>query len=237
MVAASKVAQRRTDDDRAGDHLRLCAVTRAERPVEDLVRFVAAPDGEITPDLSRRLPGRGVWVSADHTSVAAAVKSKAFARSLKRQVNIPADLADRVEALLAKRTVETLALANKAGLATTGFAQVEEAIERENPALLLHASDAAPGGRIKLDRKFQAIQASMGRQAPIIDVLDITQLSLAMGRSNVVHAALKHGGVTEKFISEAGRLLRYRSGGSFPAPVDASDEAAAPIKKVETDIA
>lgn len=213
---AAKTARKPTEDDRTGDHLRLCAVSRAERPADELIRFVAAPDGSITPDLARRLPGRGVWVTADRSSIEAAVKSRAFARSLKRQVEVRPDLADAIESLMVKRAMETLGLANKAGLAVAGFDKVDETIAKGDAALLVHGSEAAKDGRGKLDRKFLAIQEDRGRNAPITDDLTIEQLSLAMGRSNVVHAALIYGGVTEKFTIEAERLRRYRSGVNLP---------------------
>lgn len=209
---AARTARRPKDDDRSGDHLRLCAVSRAELPADHLIRFVAAPDGSITPDLARRLPGRGVWVTADRVSLEAALKSKAFARSLKRPVEVRPDLPDAVEALMVKRAMEALGLANKAGAAVAGFDKVEETISSGSAALLVHGSDAAKDGRGKLDRKFLAIQKDSGRNAPISDDLTIEQLSLAMGRSNVVHAALIYGGVTDKFTIEAERLRRFRSG-------------------------
>lgn len=213
---AAKTARKTSDDDRTGDHLRLCAVTRAERPVEDLIRFVVAPDGTITPDLARRLPGRGVWLTADRGSLEAGIKARAFARSLKRPVQVAPDLVDRVELLMVKRMTDALALANKAGLAVTGFDKIEETLGKGEVALLVHGADAAKDGRGKLDRKFLAIQGDRGRSAPIFDDLTIEQLSLAMGRSNVVHAALIYGGVTERFTIEAGRLRRFRSGVGSP---------------------
>ena len=212
---AAKTA-RKPADDGSGDHLRLCALSRAERPPGDLIRFVVSPDGLLTPDLARRLPGRGVWVTADRASVEGAVKAKAFARSLKQPVTIPPDLPDLIERLLEKRAGESLALANKAGAAVSGFDKVDETIAAGKAALLVHGSDAAKDGRGKLDRKFAAVQGERGRQAPIFDDLTITQLSLAMGRSNVVHAALIYGGVTDKFTIEAERLKRFRSGVSTP---------------------
>lgn len=213
---AAKTARRPSDDDRAGDHLRLCAVSRVERPVEELIRFVAAPDGAITPDLQRRLPGRGVWITADRTSLETAVKSKAFARSLKKPVEVAPGLPDLVQTLLVKRAIETLSLASKAGAAISGFDKVDEAVGKGDIALLVHGTEAAKDGRGKLDRKFLAVQQDRGRTASIFDDLTIEQLSLAMGRSNVVHAALIYGGVTDKFTIEAGRLRRYRSGVSTP---------------------
>ncbi len=151
-----------------------------------------------------------MWISADKETVAAAVKSKAFARSLKRPVTVREDLADWVDVLLARRALEGLSLTNKAGLATFGFAQIEAMVEKNDVAVLVHGSDAAAGGQEKLDRKFQAIRREAGRAARIVTAFSIEEISLAMGRANVVHAALKHGGAAEKFLTETERLLRYR---------------------------
>lgn len=210
-------ARRSADADGRGEgSLRLCVATRQERAPDELIRFVAGPNGILVPDLARRLPGRGVWVTAEKAAVVAAIKAKAFARSLKRPVQVPEDLAERVERLLARRATEALALANKAGLVTTGFEKVDALIGRGEAAALLCAHDAALGGRERMQRKFGAVQAARGRPARVIDALSSEQMSLAMGRSNVVHAALTQGGAAEHFLSEAERLARYRSG--FGAP-------------------
>lgn len=227
---AAKTARKPTDD-RSGDHARLCALSCAERPAGELIRFVVAPDGTLTPDLARRLPGRGVWVTADRASLEAAAKTKAFGRSLKQSVIVAPDLPAQVERLLEKRLGEALAIANKAGVVVAGFDKVDETLSAGKAALLVHGSDAALDGRGKLDRKFSAVQADKGRVAPIFDDLTIAQLSLAMGRSNVVHAALIHGGVTEKFTIEAERLRRYRSGVGTPVCIS-TNETPASIEQV-----
>lgn len=192
--------------------LRLCAATREACDVDGLIRFVADPSGEIVPDLARRLPGRGVWVKAEKAAVAAAVKSNVFARSLKRAVRADPALADRVEAMMERRALDALAMANKAGLVTTGFQQVNELVAGGAPVILVQARDAAEGGREKLLRKHEAVQRAKGRDARLITSLSGEQLSLAMGRSNVVHAAVIQGGAADRFLDEAERLRRYRSG-------------------------
>ena len=204
--------QERDDDGEAAGSLRRCILTRVERDPADLLRFVADPEGRLVPDLSRKLPGRGVWVTADKASVSAAAETRAFAKSLKRAVTVAPDLPQRVEALFVKRALEALSLANKAGLVTTGFEKVETLISGGRAAALLQGADAAEDGKRKLDRKFAAVQRDSGKAAPIVDWLTIEQLSLAIGRSNVVHAALKQGGATQRFLLEAERLRRYRSG-------------------------
>ena len=191
--------------------LRLCAVCRVQLPVAEMVRFVAGPDGSIIPDLARRLPGRGVWVELSRARVGEAVKRNAFARSLRRAVTVPADLCDKIEALLLKRLLESLALANKAGLLVAGFSQVDAAIEGGTTACLFHGRDAATGGAEKLDRKFTAINKAHGLTGFVVTELTIDQMSLAIGRSNVVHAALISGGATTRLLDEARRLMRFKA--------------------------
>jgi predicted RNA-binding protein YlxR (DUF448 family) len=201
---------------------RLCAVTRQCLDPKHLIRFVLSPDGIVVPDLDRRLPGRGVWIGCDRQLVERAVATKVFAKSLKTKAEAPQDLAERVDALIVKRVATTLSLANKAGLSVAGFEKVFATLEKTPVAAVLHGTDAAADGRSKLDRKYKAIQGSRGLPAPIVDVLTIAQMSLAIGRGSVVHAALTPGGLSERFLEEAERLARYR-GFATEAAKDFSD--------------
>lgn len=212
MAVRTEIADRPAAEHQTS--LRTCVVSREQKPPEELIRFVPGPDGQIVPDAARRLPGRGVWVSAERSAVSEAVKRNAFARSLKRQVEVAPDLPDVVERLLVKRAVDALSLANKAGLVTVGFTRIETAITAGSVAALLHGREAAADGVGKLNRRFQAVSANIGKPTPIIQELTVEQISLALGRSNVVHAALSAGGATKNFLNEVGRVTRYRSGES-----------------------
>lgn len=222
------IAAKGPQDDRraSATALRLCALTRRERPISELIRFVAGPNDRIYLDLARKLPGRGVWITADRASIAAAVKSGAFARSLKRKIDVSPDLADETEAQIRHRLTQALSLANKAGLLVTGFDKVNAVIERGEASVLLHGSDAAAGGRQKLDTKLRAVIRGGDGQAVIVDCMSIDELSLAIGRPNVVHAALKAGGATERFTDEAVRLDRFSRGMEAAEKIDASDQQA-----------
>ena len=198
--------------------LRLCAVSRALKPPEELIRFVAGPDGQVVPDLARRLPGRGVWVDGTRQAVAAAVRQKAFARSLKRPVSVPADLAEQVERLIVRRLADAFSIANKAGLLVAGFAKVEELIEDGRAAILVHAADGAADGSGKLDRKFKALRDSADDPERIVRELTGAELSLAIGRPNVIHAAAAEGGASQRLLEEARRLRRYRQDDAPSAP-------------------
>jgi uncharacterized protein len=182
---------------------RTCVASRTRFSVERLIRFVADPDGNLIPDLRRRLPGRGVWVEATEQRVTHAVSTKAFARGLKRPVTVPADLPATVERLIRERCLAALALANKAGRVVLGFAKVESALDKPTIAALLHAVEAADDGCRKLDRKLPPATKPLR-------MFTSAELSLAMGRGNVVHAALIKGGASGKFLEEAERLTRYK---------------------------
>lgn len=207
---------------------RTCAVTRAKLAPEDLIRFVRGPDSVIVPDLAGKLPGRGVWVTCSRSAVTEAQRRNVFAKSLKRSAIAPADLAEQVERLLRARAAGAAGFAVKAGQVVTGFTKVENAIDKGEAIALVHASDAAVDGRSKLDRKYKAMRAeSAPGEAPlIITELTSDELSLAMGRSHVVHAALTKGGAAQHFLKEAGRLQRYRlqcTGGAARPSASKSD--------------
>ena len=211
MVAAARerVARKAPGDEPE----RTCIVTRAKLAPDALIRFVRGPDGQIVPDIACRLPGRGVWVAARKASVAEAARRNPFSRALKAPVVVDPGLADLVEDLLKRRVAGALGLAVKAGQALAGFTKVEKTLDRGEAVALVHASDAAEDGKSKLDRKFHVLRRDLGLAGddPVVTELSSDELSLAMGRSHVVHAALTKGGAADSFLKEAGRLRRYRT--------------------------
>lgn len=194
------------DDRKAVE--RLCAVTRAVLPVDELIRFVRAPDGTVTPDIQRRLPGRGVWVTARRDHVTEAVRKKVFARSFKAQVTVPEGLTEQVEALLARSALDMLSMANKAGCVTSGFMKVVSAVENGTAVAIYHASDGAEDGLRKL---MIAAKKRGGQAPPVMKVFTSTQMDLALGRTNVIHAAMLTGGVSAAAVARADLLTRYRA--------------------------
>lgn len=210
-------AKRRGTDEPS----RRCALTRVQRPKEELIRFVLSPDGEIVPDLKERLPGRGVWVTAAHDLVADAAKRNVFARSLKAEARVARDLAEKVDRLLAEAALGALAMANKAGEAVFGMAKIEAAIARGRVKALVHASEAGEDGCRKLDAKFRAASGP-GAHVPI-RLFTSDELGLASGRANVIHAAVIQGGAAARFLAGASRLELYRKGGAAFANSTGSD--------------
>jgi uncharacterized protein len=189
---------------------RFCVVTRAVRPAEDMIRFVIAPNGEAVADLKHNLPGRGVWVTGTRSALLAAVKANAFAHGFRRDVRLAPDLVGCTERLLESAALDALAVARKAGLVATGFAQVETALKREAVIAILHAAEAGPDGVKKLDSALK--QSRQSASVRIVRILTSGQLDLALGRPNVIHAALLAGRASETFMARLRRLERFRSG-------------------------
>jgi hypothetical protein len=197
---------------------RRCIVHGEVLPDDRLVRFAVSPDGEVTPDVAATLPGRGIWVSADSASIAAAVKKNLFAKAAKAQVRAAPDLAARVAALLLARIQADLGLARRSGTLLLGFDTVLKAIQSDAPpALLVEASDGAADGKRKL---FGAGHAR-GLKIQTIECLSSAEISLAVGRENVIHAALKSGRLQERLSVDAARLSGFRT---VPAAADERDE-------------
>jgi predicted RNA-binding protein YlxR (DUF448 family) len=186
---------------------RRCIVTGEILPEARLLRFVRAPDGDIVPDVEAKLPGRGLWVRAERAAIVQALAKRLFAKAAKAEVRPTADLAERAEARLVERMLAHLGLARRAGELILGFDSVEKALRSANPPpTIVEATEAAPDGR----RKMQAAAMATGIVPFVINVLTNAELSLALGRANVVHAALKPGRIAERLIFEAGRLNGFR---------------------------
>ena len=191
---------------------RSCIVTRAAGSPETMIRFVLSPDGEVVADLAGKLPGRGAWVTGTSALVAEAAKRGAFARAFKKPVKVAPDFAARIEALLRRRAMEALAIANKAGLVVLGFAKIEARLRDKPVAALVHALDAGADGRRKLDALLARQAGDGSRPALIGAVFSSAQLDLALGRTNVIHAALSRGGGAEMFIGRCRRVMTFCGG-------------------------
>jgi len=194
---------------------RTCIVTRLTKPVDALIRFVAAPDGTVTPDLRHRLPGRGVWVTAERPAVATAVQKRLFAKAFEGNVKVEEDLPDLVDRLLSTAASAALAMARKAGTLVMGFSKVESALMNEPVIALVHAQEATDDGIAKLQAVARRRFGPAGVET--IRCFGSEQLDLAFGRTNVIHAAVLAGPAGTNLLARVGVLCRYRGGNNSHA--------------------
>lgn len=171
-----------------------------------LIRFVVGPDQRLTPDVARKLPGRGLWVAADRGAIEMAARKGLFARAARTRVETPADLADQIEQLLLKRLLASLGLARRAGELILGFEKVAAALRQGSARWWIEAVDGAADGRRKL-----ATQARGGASPPQRAALFTRdEMSLALGGENVIHAALLHGRNAARWTEDVERLAGFR---------------------------
>ena len=191
---------------------RTCIVTRKSGAPDDLIRFVVGPDSVLVPDLKRNLPGRGCWVTADRLHVDVAAKKKLFARALKANVEIPADLGGLVDGLLAKAALGSLGLARKAGSVAMGAAKVEAAVRSGEALAILHADEASPDGVRKIAQARHATALIGGPEIPAYKLFSEAEIGLALGGANVIHAAVLAGDAGKAALKRLVALDRYRGG-------------------------
>lgn len=191
---------------------RTCIVTRRHGEQDDLLRFVAAPDMTVAPDLKRKLPGRGCWVAAERIHVDEAVRRNLFARALKTGVTPSPELGALVDALLAKAVLGALGLARKAGHVVLGAAKVDSAVRSGRALMVLHATDGSADGVRKIGQARRATVHLGGPHIPAYKLFSEPELSLAMGGTNVIHAAVLAGDTGRTVLRRAVALDRYRGG-------------------------
>ncbi|WP_048645320.1 RNA-binding protein [Nitratireductor soli] len=189
---------------------RTCIVTRTARPAEDLMRFVAGPDGMVVPDLKRNLPGRGCWVTADRAHVDQAARKNLFARALKTAVKPPADLGGMVDDLLARAALGALGLARKAGAVALGAAKVEASVRSGKAVSVLHAREASEDGVRKIASARRSVVHLGGPEVPAYKLFSEQELSLALGATNVIHAAVFGRDAGKAALKRVVALERFR---------------------------
>jgi predicted RNA-binding protein YlxR (DUF448 family) len=207
-LAMTRFDNKAADASAAVGPVRTCIVTGGENSPEQMIRFVVGPEGELVPDLARRLPGRGLWVTAERLAVEQAIARKLFFKAARAPVKAPTDLADRVERLLLERTLEDLGRARRAGRAVAGFVRVEQMIGQGRAGLIVVADEAEGDGLAKL-------KAS---GLPIERLGDAAALGGIFGRARAVYVAVARDDRSGQFIQRiaggAARWRRYRLNGA-----------------------
>lgn len=198
---ARKARADRSPEEGSGP-LRRCLATGAVRPAAEMVRFVVAPGGTVVPDVAGRLPGRGFWLSASRDAVKTACARNLFARAARAPVTVPPDLEAEVERQLARRCLDLIGFARRAGQAAFGFEKAQAMLREGRAGALLAARDGAAQGRAKM--------AALAPGVPVISLFSAAEIGAAVGRDHAVHAVVAPGGMAEALVRETARLEGFR---------------------------
>lgn len=191
---------------------RTCIVTRRQAEPDELIRFVLGPDSAVVPDVKRNLPGRGCWVTADRLHIDKAAKKGLFAKAFRTQVVLPPDLGEMVDTVLRKLALGALGLARKAGAVSLGATKVESAVRSGEALLVLHATEAAEDGLRKINQARRATAYAGGPEIRAYKLFSEAELGLALGGTNVIHAAVLAGDAGRAVQKRMMALDRYRGG-------------------------
>jgi uncharacterized protein len=190
------------DDDETGP-LRRCIASGQRLDPDGMIRFVVGPEDRLVPDVAGKLPGRGIWVSANRDRLQQAVAKHLFTRAARRTVKVDPDLVDLVERLVERQCLDTIGLAKRAGAAVAGFDKVDAMLRRAPVGVLVEACDGAADGRAKLRR--------LAPDTPVVSLFSAVMLAGAMGRDGiVVHVAIARGKLAHRLIAASGRLAGLR---------------------------
>ena len=189
-------------DEAQGGPSRRCIVSGEVARKETMLRFVIGPDDRVVPDMGGRLPGRGIWLRSKRDMVDSARIKNLFAKAARRRVSVPDDLTEVVEGLLARRCLDLIGLARRAGQSVAGFEKVCTWMRADKGGVLLEAADASPDGRAKVGR----LAAGM----PLLDLFDGAELGAVVGRPRAVHVVVAPGRLADRLAHEAGRLAGFR---------------------------
>jgi len=210
---------------------RSCIVTRMKSGPDAMIRFVAGPDGAVTPDLKGNLPGRGCWVTARRSTVDQAAARNLFRKALRDEVRAAPDLGEQVDRLLVRAALGALGLARKAGSIVLGAVKVDTAVRAGDALAVLHASDASADGVRKIDQARKAVIHAGGPRIAAFSLFSRTEMSLALGSANVIHAALLDRGAGKAALKRIQALDGYRNNDGYGRP--GSENGETPQKDVE----
>ncbi|MEO6225154.1 MAG: DUF448 domain-containing protein [Sphingomicrobium sp.] len=190
---------------------RTCVLSRSKGTRNELIRLALGPDGQIAPDVRARAPGRGAWIGVSRAQLDEANQSGKLKAALQRafktsDIDVSADLGERVEAALRQNALDRLGMEARAGNIATGFDRIEAAARSGKVALLIHAADAASDGRRALEQAHRVgARDAGGAVKGMIFPEDRTILSMALGRDNVVHVALTNPAAASRVQHALGR--------------------------------
>ncbi len=182
---------------------RRCIASGEVKDKQTLLRFVIDPQGQVVPDIDERLPGRGMWVSADRHMVKKACDRNLFAKAARAQVRVPADLVERVESLLVRRCLDRVGMARRAGQSVSGYERVSEWLRAGRGGVLLAAADGAPAARAKM--------RAASPDVPVVELFSGDELGMTSGRERTVHLVIAPGKLALAIRREAARLSGFRN--------------------------
>ena len=183
---------------------RTCVACRREKSQEQLVRYVAAPDGTLAVDYRHRLPGRGAYTCISYDCLQEAVEKRQFQRSFRgrcQQVDFNT-LAGQLKSAIEQKIVNLLGMGRKSGQVTSGTNAIMQALRHnDDVALVVVTEDISPA----IAEKLQGLAARQKVDCSRLLGKDLLGQILGKGERSAV--AVQKGALANAILIE---LQRYK---------------------------
>ncbi len=185
-----------------GVPMRMCVVSREEKPASELMRVVVGPASEAVIDVNGKLPGRGAWVTPTRASFETLVARPQPLRHALEASDLRVDnLLAQARALTQRAMLDMLSLSARCG----GLVSGADAIERLGPGkavAMLVASDASP----------KAVEAATSALQTEVFALDLDKEALGhrIGKGPRAVVALMPCAPGRRLLMELRRTLDLR---------------------------
>lgn len=183
------------------DVLRKCIVTGDVKEKTDLLRFVVTPELLVVPDLSKKLPGKGIYVTNSRQALETAVQKNLFAKASKLKAKTDKTMVETVERVLQKRALDAVSLAKKAGILVLGLEKVLEVLKKGKVAFIVEAKDAGDDGKNRI--------ALAAKDLEVFRLFSVEELDKALNKVNTVHAALVKSEMAQMVHKEFDKLAKF----------------------------
>ena len=201
VVKQSSIAKRLGPEE-AAKNIRTCIASGNQCSKAGMVRFVIDPDSRPIPDLEEKLPGRGIWLTADRRLVHRACVKNLFAKKTRQHVHIDYDIPELMDKLMVRRCTHNLGLARRAGQAIVGFDKLRRALLHHHKGYVFLAHDGGLKGRKKITQ--------LAGKIPMLCALTATEIGIAFGRNRVAYAFILPSGLGDSLFRDMRRLAGLR---------------------------
>jgi predicted RNA-binding protein YlxR (DUF448 family) len=197
------------------DPERRCIISGERAPKAGLTRLAISPDGLVAPDVRARAPGRGAWIGVDRATFEVALKKGklkgALVRAFKTSaITVPDELGAQIEANLQRAVLDRIGIESRSGAILLGGEKIEQSARAGQLAALLHADDAAPDGKRKLDQAWRVGRELEGSGATgLVLAINRAILGAALGREQVVHIGITDKAAAERLMALVERWHGY----------------------------
>lgn len=166
---------------------RKCILDGTVKPLAELLRFVEL-NNELLPDFNKKLPAKGMYVTANRLSLIKALEKKLFHKVSRHNLRISEDFMENVERLLKQKALDSLNIARKSGALLTGFEKLKEAVKKNKVSFIVEAVDAGLDGKEKV--------ALLAKSIEIFNLFSIDELDKTLNKENTVYVAVLKGDVS-----------------------------------------